>query len=202
LQLPPTQLNWHVAPSSQIAFGQIDPPSVHEKAHVEPAWHVTSKPAQLPDESQLKSQVWPAPQVARPLQTLPPPSQMKSHLAPGWHVTSLQLPAAWQANAQTAPDLQTLPLQLLPPPEQSMAQIEPLSHTTPPHCPLLLQSISHVASWLHCTSLQVLPPPPQSIVQPVPILHSTPLQLGAAQSASSRHWPTPLLQPLHTVVSK
>ena len=81
--MPPTQSNLHAAPASQVAFGQTEPPSLHEKAQVEPAWQVTSRPAQLPDELQLKPHVWPAPHVACPLHTLPPPSQVKSHLAPG-----------------------------------------------------------------------------------------------------------------------
>jgi hypothetical protein len=57
LQLPSRQSNWQVEPSSQVAFGQTEPPLVHEKSQVEPAWHVTSRPAQLPDELQLKLQV-------------------------------------------------------------------------------------------------------------------------------------------------
>jgi hypothetical protein len=175
---------------------------VQENTHVESFWHVTSSAAQLPDESQLKSQFLPAPQVACPEHTLPPPSQVKSQSAPGWQVTSRQLPEFWQANAQAAPALHTLPLQLLPPPEQSTAQMEPLSQTTPEQWPLLLQSISHVASWLHCTSLHDLPPPAQSMVQSVPSLHSAPLQALAAQSVPSRHVVTSLLQPPHTVVSK
>ena len=101
-----------------------------------------------------------------------------------------------------APALQRLRTQLLPPPEQSSEQVEPLSHTTPLQCPLLLHLKSQLASWLQCTSLHDLPPPPQSTSQLVPILHSVPLQLGAAQSLPSRHLPTPLLQPPHTVVSK
>lgn len=98
--------------------------------------------------------------------------------------------------------MHTLPSQLLPPPEQSSEQVEALSHTMPLHLPLLLQLMSQVASWLHCTPLQDTPPPPHSTAQLVPTLHSAPLQAAAVQSASSRHLPTPLLQPLHTVVSK
>jgi hypothetical protein len=37
LQLPPAQSNVQVEPASQVAFGQTEPPLVHEKSQTEPA---------------------------------------------------------------------------------------------------------------------------------------------------------------------
>jgi hypothetical protein len=130
LQLPPAQLNTHVAPASHVALGQTEPPLTHVKLQLEPSWHVTARPAQLPESLQEKSQVLPAPHVATPLQMLPPPSHSKSQSAPGWHTTSAHLPEPWQSKAQTEAALHTVPLQLLPPPEQSNAQVAPVSQTT------------------------------------------------------------------------
>lgn len=83
LQLPPLQSNVQAEPASHVALGQTEPPLVHEKLQVEPAWQVTNRPAQLPDVLHSKSQLLPAPHVAFPLQMLPPPLQLKSQSAPG-----------------------------------------------------------------------------------------------------------------------